>query len=59
MSNEKDTGETYRDNYDLIFRKNHAVEIDPVTGELAEKKPAGEQTAVDDTIMLTLCAAAL
>lgn len=49
MSDEKETneclenaGEIYRDNYDSIFRKNHAIEVDPVTGELAEKKPAGE-----------------
>jgi len=49
MSDEKDTneclkstGETYRDNYDDIFRKNHAIEVDPATGELAEKKAAGE-----------------
>jgi hypothetical protein len=39
----KSASEVYRDNYDDIFRKNHAVEVDPITGALAEKKPAGEQ----------------
>ncbi len=39
----KSASDVYRDNYDDIFRKNHAVEVDPKTGELAEKKPAGEK----------------
>jgi hypothetical protein len=51
--------EVYRQNYDDIFRKKPAVEVDPATGELAEKKPAGEDGALKDTVMLTLCAAAL
>jgi len=38
----KNASETYRDNYDDIFRKKAEIEVDPATGELAEKKPAGE-----------------
>ena len=39
----KSASEVFRDNYDLIFRRPSIVEVDPITGSLAEKKPAGEQ----------------
>ena len=38
----KTASEVYRDNYDSIFRKKPAVEVDPLTGDLLDKKPAGE-----------------
>ena len=34
--------EMYRNNYEDIFRKKQAVEVDPITGTLLDKKPAGE-----------------
>ena len=38
----KTASEVYRDNYDDIFRKKPSVEVDPLTGALLDKKPAGE-----------------
>ena len=38
----KTTSEVYRDNYEAIFRKKPTVEVDPLTGNLLDKKPAGE-----------------
>ena len=38
----KSATEVYRDNYDSIFRKSATVEVDPKTGALLDKKPAGE-----------------